>query len=139
MIAHACAAHLSFEEVFSLKSAWSLFLSSQSSTCQRQPPRLTVTATTPPRRGGQGQSSGKATAGGQSPGVRVSLLSPDNYWRAEQKPRSGAGLEAGTLAGGVVGAHHLGLGHHAVLLLREGVAICRERETRGVNVWFGEL
>lgn len=35
------------------------------------------------------------------------------------------GLEAGALAGGVVGAHHLGLGHHTVLLLRKGIAICR--------------
>lgn len=43
-------------------------------------------------------------------------------------PWSGVGLEAGALAGGVVGAHYLGLGHHAVLLLREGIAVCRERE-----------
>lgn len=42
-------------------------------------------------------------------------------------PWSGVGLEAGALAGGVVGAHYLGLGHHAVLLLREGIAVCRER------------
>lgn len=41
-----------------------------------------------------------------------------------------AGLEAGTLLAGVVGAHDLGLGHHAVLLLGEGVAICREKTTR---------
>lgn len=37
---------------------------------------------------------------------------------------SGAGLEAGALlASGVVGAHDLGLGHRAVLLLREGIAV----------------
>lgn len=41
-----------------------------------------------------------------------------------------AGLEAGTLLAGVVGAHDLGLGHHAMLLLGEGVAICREKTTR---------
>lgn len=36
-----------------------------------------------------------------------------------------AGLEAGALlASGVVGAHYLGLGHHSVLLLREGIAMC---------------
>jgi len=48
------------------------------------------------------------------------------------------GLEAGALAGGVVGAHYLGLGHHTVLLLREGIAICRERgrgQTSKDEVW----
>lgn len=43
-----------------------------------------------------------------------------------------AGLEAGTLLAGVVGAHDLGLGHHAVLLLGEGVAICRQ-EAQGAE------
>lgn len=43
----------------------------------------------------------------------------------------GAGLEAGTLLAGVVGAHDLGLGHHAVLLLGEGVAICRQTTRAG--------
>lgn len=38
------------------------------------------------------------------------------------------GLEAGALAGGVVGAHYLGLGNHAMLLLREGIAIYREKK-----------
>lgn len=55
-------------------------------------------------------------------------LSPDNRCHGEQKPWSEAGLDAGTLAGGVVGAHYLGLGHHPVLLLREGIAVCRERQ-----------
>lgn len=48
-----------------------------------------------------------------------------------------AGLEAGTLLAGIVGAHYLGLGHHAVLLLGEGVAVCRgktaERGKSGVR------
>lgn len=37
-------------------------------------------------------------------------------------------LEAGALAGGVVGAHYLGLGNHAMLLLREGIAVYREKQ-----------
>lgn len=51
----------------------------------------------------------------------------DNHCYGEPKPWAGVGLEAGALAGGVVGAHYLGLGHHAVLLLREGIAVCRAR------------
>lgn len=80
---------------------------------------------------GSGQSSSKATAGVGHPawGCHMSLspLSPPRRCYGEPKPRSGVGLEAGALAGGVIGAHYLGLGHHAVLLLREGVAICGER------------
>lgn len=38
------------------------------------------------------------------------------------------GLEAGALAGGVIRTHYLGLRHHTMLLLREGIAICRETE-----------
>lgn len=47
----------------------------------------------------------------------------DKRCYGEPKPWSGVGLEAGALAGGVVGPHYLGLGHHAVLLLREGIAM----------------
>lgn len=60
--------------------------------------------------------------------MSASPLLPDNCCHGERKPRSGVGLEAGALAGGVVGAHYLGLGHHSVLLLREGVAVCGGRQ-----------
>lgn len=46
----------------------------------------------------------------------------------------GWGLEAGALAGGVVGAHYLGLGHHTVLLLREGVAVCGEKKKKKMDL-----
>lgn len=71
--------------------------------------------------------------GCRSPSVRVSLKSVSavtsiTVATVSQRSWPGVGLEAGAQAGGVVGAHYLGLGHHTVLLLREGVAICRERE-----------
>lgn len=58
----------------------------------------------------------------------VSAVTSTTVATVSQSFGQGYGLEAGALAGGVIGAHYLGLGHHAVLLLREGIAICRERE-----------
>lgn len=107
---------------FSLKSV--LRDPSTASTLDRDPP--------PPVARGQVIVHSKATAGGLSPGVRVShesvsAVAFDNCCYGELKPWSGVGLEAGALAGGVIGAHYLGLGHHAVLLLREGITVCGER------------
>lgn len=61
---------------------------------------------------------------------RVSHCRLDECCHSEPKPRSGGrvGLEAGALAGGVVGTHYLGLGNHAMLLLREGIAVYREKQ-----------
>lgn len=117
--------------LFFTESAWSL-LSSESYV--RRPSRLTVTP--PFRRRGSGHSSVKATArmrgrGVDPPCARVSHKSVSAVSLITVASDRGVALEAGAFACGVIGAHYLGLGNDAVLLLREGVAVCRERQQEG--------
>lgn len=98
---------------------------------ERRSPGLTMT---PAPDEGSGHSPSKATAGLHHPGSgvvyeSVSAVALMTVALVSQSLGRGAGLEAGALAGGVVGANNLGLGHHAVLLLREGVAIWGDRRT----------
>lgn len=123
----SCLCSLCEFEVLFCRFTWSL-LTIQSSIRQRRPLRLTISPLTTPMARGQVIVPSKATAGLGSPGVRVlhesvSTVALKTVGTVSRSLWLGVGLEAGALAGGVVGTHYLGLGHDAVLLLREGIAM----------------
>lgn len=132
MIAHACAARVTGKNVYSVNSSWLRFRVSPPhaimSSCDPLPPPPPSSCSPlgggfqirPQQWGAHASSGCHASVSAVGALMAVATVS--------RKPGSGAGLDAGALAGGIVGAHYLGLGHHSVFLLRESVTVYGEKE-----------